>query len=520
MYYEEKISNFEEFVQTDNLKEVYLPRYLDVIIFFKGTREDILAIYTKYKDIILNMILHSDTLKDLIMMDDQGYIRHDKQLEEVVNLQEITVDNIFQRNRNHNSFEENARIIILLEIAKLINFYGMKKLLEDPDRISKEIRLGIFAAKTDSYFPKDKLEQIDRRINLSESFGEEAIPYIENFELLKHRIQALKNFSEIPEEIHQIDELFQKIRTVEIMMQQHDSSMLDLLKQCYSDYESLNREMLLARLNGSDENLLLLHFIPDFSNDFDRTQSEFFDIFLSTNIIKYIEFKYGREYDPENDYKEAKELQANYLASRKNPFRFDLRIPISNRYVNSSLCYVITSLHTNLSCSIGKKGSLFPHLNRKIAIGFSQIPITAIKTINTGYNNSLDRFSFEENSVPLPEVLEYIEKGGTNETLIDWTQIKPSYILIIKDTEEISEELLKIAEEYSNINGGLPIRIYEADRIQETISKECEPIEGSYNASNLAPFTKIRTTTGIVKRILNIFKKLYSRGDGYKDDRY
>lgn len=139
-----------------------------------------------------------------------------------------------------------------------------------------------------------------------------------------------------------------------------------------------------------------------------------------------------------------------------------------------------------------------------ICIGFTQVPINAIKTINKGYNNTLDRFSFEQNSVPIPEVLEHIKKGGTNESLIDWTEIKPAYIMIVKDTEKISEKLLKIAEEYSSATG-LPIKIYDQYEIEkkknnQEISQGNFPIADSFKSSDLTPFARVRSK-GLLQRI-------------------
>ena len=519
--YEKKFDDFGNIIQIENFQNVCLEEYdyyLDTVIEFKGTKEDISVIYQKYKNSILNMILNSDMLKDMIMTEEKRTVRHDKEIEETIDFQKIMA-NIFQEDTTLNPFEKRARIIILLEIAKLINCYGMQELIESQDKISKEIRLGIFDAKTYGCRP---ISELEKRINLSETFGEEAIPYIENYELLKERIQSLRKFTKVPEEMQQIDVLIQKLSAVETLMEQQDSRMLTLLKQCYSDYEKINRKLLLARLNNAnkkviddpnDESLLLLHFIPDFSQETDITQDEFFDEVVTNGIETYIETKYGRKYDKEVDSEEASELLMDYLQSRKNPFDLNLRIPMKNRYTNHSFKDVITKPHTNLSCSIAKIGALHPHLHRKIAIGFSLVPINAIKTINRGYNNTLDRFSFEQNSVSIPEVLEHLEKGGTNETLIDWTQIKPTYIFVVKDTEKISEELLRTAEEYSDITG-LPIQIYDAYEIERRksnpksnnqIQQENYPIVGSYNVSNLAPFAQVRSN-GSVQRIKDIIK--------------
>ena len=516
--YEKEFDDFGSIVQIEDFQNVCLDdyvSYLGTVIKFKGTKEDISAIYQKYKDQILNMILNNDELQDSIMIEKNGAqrtVRHDKEIEETIDFQKI-MTNIFQENTTFNHFEKRAKTIILLETAKLINCYGMQELTEDSDKISKEIRLGIFDAKTNDYLPKTELEKIEKRINIYEIFGEESIPYIENYELLKERIQSLRDFTKEPKEMQQLDILIQQLNTVEALINQQDSGLLDLLKQCYSDYEKINREILISRLNNadkkvldepSDESLLLLHFIPDFTQTTDITQDEFFEKIVTNSIETYIETKYNRKYNAEIDSEEASELLMDYLNSRKNPFDLNLRIPLKNKYTNSAFHDVITKPHTNLSCSIAKIGHLHPHLDRKIAIGFSQVPINAIKTINRGYNNALDRFSFQQNSTPIPEVLKHIEKGGTNETLVDWTQIKPKYVMVVKDTEKMSEELLRIAEEYSNITG-LPIQIYDQYEIERKrnnpeIYQNNHPIVDSYNSSNLVPFTQIRSK-GLLERI-------------------
>lgn len=523
--YEKEFDSFGSIIKVDNFQEVCLDEYddyLDTVIEFKGTKEDMLLIYKKYKDSILKMVLNSDKLKDKIMIEEKRTIRHDKDLEDVANIPEI-VENIFEKTANLNCFEERTRNLILLEVAKLINFYGMTELTQNQHRISKEIELGIFSAKTDRYIRKNKLETIKKRIDIDEIFGEESIPYIENFDLLKERIKSLRDFSKIPEEIQQLEDMINQLNLIDEMIEQKNNGVLTLLKQCYSNYERINREMLLNRINTADgkiidnpndEELLLLHFLPDFNTKTDYMQDEYFQKSVDEWVKNAIEAKYGRAYNPEIDSEEAGEMYKKYKASKENPFDLSLRIPLKNRYTNSSFYNVITAPHTNLSCSIGKVGSLNPHLDRKIAIGFSLFPINAIKTINKGYNNALDSFSFEQNSVPLPEVLEHIEDGGTNETLVDWTQIKSAYILIVKDNEEISEDLLMKAEEYSNISG-LPIQIYDSYEIKRRKDNPQlnQGIEGAYNVSDLSLFAQTKSK-GNLLQVINMMKnKSQEMGD-------
>ena len=98
-----------------------------------------------------------------------------------------------------------------------------------------------------------------------------------------------------------------------------------------------------------------------------------------------------------------------------------------------------------------------------IALGLENIPIGAIKTINSDYNDELDIFSFEQNSAPLPEIIEQIEKGKICEILIDWTQIEASYILIIKNSKTLPKALLEKVQKYHR-ESGLPVRIYDVER--------------------------------------------------------
>ena len=304
------------------------------------------------------------------------------------------------------------------------------------------------------------------------------------------------------------------------MIQQKNPQAIPLLKGCYSGYEKINRKVLFSRLsfpenrvinNPNDDRLLLLHFIPDYSEACDVEQDKFFESVIVDCIKEYIEKKHGRKFDDQIDHEEASDMLAAFYDSRQNLFDLKNRIPIKNRYTNYSFYDVITAPHTNLSCSVSKIGALHPHLNRKIAIGIINPPLSAIKTINVGYNNELDRFSFEKNSAPIPDVLKHIDEGGTNETLVDWTQIEGAYIMVIKDTPKISKALLKQAKAYSKITG-LPLRIYDSYEIEKrkgasTLGNGHNPIKGSYTLNDLIPFAKSSLKTLPLKKIIQSIAK-------------
>ena len=140
--YEKEFYQFGSIIQVDNFQEECLQEYdnyLETVIEFKGTKEDIGIIFEKYKDSICRMILTSDKLKDRIMAEERFLVRHDKEFEKTVDISKIT-DDILNRKDSLNHFEERARIITLLEVANLINCYGMEELEANQEKIKNEIR--------------------------------------------------------------------------------------------------------------------------------------------------------------------------------------------------------------------------------------------------------------------------------------------------------------------------------------------------------------------------------------------
>ena len=444
----------------------------DIIRNFNASRKDIIFVLSQYKLDIIHMISNNQFLQDEILKEaPKRRIRHDKSLKQTIDFSKV-LDSIFSEGKSLNDFEKRAKVVILTEIVKLINFYGMRKLKEVKEKIVEEIRLGIFEAKTNKHLSEeDKIKNKNRK-RISDVFGIETIPYIENYELLKKRIFILKDFSQDKKEIEELGKIIKTLDKIDkMMLKRKDGKILNFLKQAYDSYERINRKMILNRLyKGISDNidkdkgdLLLLHFIPEFDDERDFMQKEHQQEVLISSIQEEIEKKYGRKYDSRLDIEEVIEKYQSYEESKKNPYDFKSRIPLKNSYTNESLYKVITVPTTNLSCLLTQIGYVKSHLNRMIAIGLEKIPIGAIKTINSDYNDELDIFSFEQNSVPLPEIIEQIEKGKICEILIDWTQVKASYILIIKNSKTLPKALLEKVQKY-HTESGLPVRIYDVER--------------------------------------------------------
>ena len=386
----------------------------DIIRDFNASRKEIIFVLSQYKLDIIHMISNNQFLQDEILKEaPKRRIRHDKTFKQTINFSKV-LDSIFSEGKSLNDFEKRAKVVILTEIVKLINFYGMRKLKEDKEKIVEDIRLGIFEAKTNKYLSEEDKIKIENRKRISDVFGIEAIPYIENYELLKKRIFILKDFSRDKKEIKELGKIIKTLDKIDkMMLKRKDGKILNFLKQAYDSYERINRKMILNRLyKGISDNvdkdigdLLLLHFIPEFDDERDFMQKEHQQEVLISSIQEEIEKKYGRKYDSRLDIEEV----------------------------------------------IEKYQSL------------EKIPIGAIKTINSDYNDELDIFSFEQNSVPLPEIIEQIEKGKICEILIDWTQVKASYILIIKNSKTLPKALLEKVQKY-HTESGLPVRIYDVER--------------------------------------------------------
>ena len=56
--------------------------------------------------------------------------------------------------------------------------------------------------------------------------------------------------------------------------------------------------------------------------------------------------------------------------------------------------------------------------------------------------------------------------NNTNETLVDWTQVKTGYILVVKDKEILEQDVLSRAEQLAQQNN-LPLVVYDSYAINQ-----------------------------------------------------
>ena len=297
-----------------------------------------------------------------------------------------------------------------------------------------------------------------------------------------------------------IDYYQKKLNTIQIESQNNNYAIFENediskeLKNAYEEYWLINREMLISRLHEKapsvidsvDENKFMLVHFPTSESAIEGNEviKDTDGINLENRIMRVLRAKvakqHGRKYNRKKDKKDVKEL---YKKSR-NLFDFTHRIPVKNQYMayrpflqdinndenpyKKTFLMCLTKPTTDISMTATKPGKLKPHRDRKIGYGCfkSSVPPEAIFSIDKGFNLSNDVHIFEEDEYPISE-LEF----GTQETMVDWTKIKPNYIIVIKDTKDFeSSDIYMKAKEMSE-QTKLPLVIYdqyEIDRKKES----------------------------------------------------
>lgn len=420
-----------------------------------------------YKEILCDYIKSNYIIKEKIMFKDKCF-RNDLDFDEYVNLDEVFASILDGRDLSY--FNKRARDILIFEVMNMYNIYGMENLKNNYEIIAKEINYGIYFSKSNK-----SVEKFDEIMRLGDKYGKDAIIYLQNLDLLKERVHSLFNVS--PNELlPSLNELYNIIEQCLLARDNCESKLtLDLifLKSLYEKYEYMNKVIIKYLMSGSISQyisnptgqLLMLHFIQDEQeNNTDISMNDFLNEEILSASKKMICEITGRPYDEILDKRKLENILLQYNNSRKNPFDFKSRIPLRSKYVGKrSLFSTITKPMTLLSVSLSTPEYLNSHLDRKIAIGFipDDIPIDAIISTCSVFNSEKDKYDFKKDSCSIVEIMEKNKiNTRANETLLDWTKIKPGYIFVIKDKEELDPEIKKRVKELQQKNN-LPVIVYD-----------------------------------------------------------
>lgn len=444
----------------------YSDSYISAILGFNGNKNDIREVLNIYQDELKELLRSNFEIKDNIMYQDRTH-RHDLDMEDEVDLDEI-IEAIYE-NKDLEGFKGRAKVAMVCNLMSLINIYGMDTLRNNPDLVKEEIDFGIFYLKTEN--KEVDYEEIRR---IGKKYGKESIAYMQNLEVLQKRIDSLFDVANA----EMLPELSALYGAVELCLEtkKDPSSTLeidvDALKSIYESYEKINRLTIKHLMSSSlpqtisepTGQLLMVHFIQDINTlNSDNEMNDFFKEEAILNAKKMISEITGREYDEERDRERLDEILMQYQESRENPFALDSRLSLRCRYTDTHYQEVITKPTTLLSVTISTPENLTAHLNRKIAIGFlpEDVPIEAISATCKFFNSEKDKTDFIKGSHSIAEIMTSDKtNSNSNETLVDWTKIKPSYILVVKDSEELEPDLLKRAQELQEKNN-LPIVVFD-----------------------------------------------------------
>lgn len=459
----------------DNLSSTYdeetlmneYDQYIETLLAFEGNKENIVEILHLYGDKLCDYIKSNFILKENIMFMDRCF-RNDLDFDEHVNLEEVVASII--DGRELTGFNQRARDILIFEIMNMYNHYGMETLRNNPELVGKEIEYGIFYDKYRNV-EKDYAEIM----RLGDKYGKDAIIHLQNLELLQKRIDSLFDIAS-EDMLPELSGLYAVVEQCLIARNDPNSTLelnVDMLKGLYENYETINKltikhlmsEELPHTISEPTGQLLMLHFIQDGKGGMtDVGMNKFLTEEILSTAKRMISEKNGREYDETRDNEQLKEILQQYQESRENPFDFSSRIPLRCEYVGTrSLHSTITKPTTLLSVSISTPEDLSIHLDRRIAIGLLPecVPLEAIIATSSVFNSEKDRYDFAKDSHSIAEIMEK-NKTNTqaNETLVDWTKVKPSYIFVVKAQEELEPEILARAQELQQKNN-LPIVIYD-----------------------------------------------------------
>lgn len=485
--------------------------YLETACEFKGTKEELIEIIKTYSKELKEYILTNQNLVDVIMQEDRIH-RHDLNISDEVDFDKVLQS--FSMSQELTGYEERAQHVLLLEAMNMFNTYGMNNLRTKKETIKKEIDYGIYYMKTDPNRNliserEDKPEinahsekNFEEIMRLGDKYGKDALPYIKNLELLQKRIDSLIDIvaPEIQEDAIALYETVSKIIQAKNDPQSTLPIEVELLEQVYASYDKIN---ILTLKHNMSENvppiidkptgeLLMLHFIQDGNEiSYDKEMNDFLQEEIILVAKKIISEAKGIPYNEETDYKILQEILKQYQASRENPADLESRIPLRCKYIGKSAGFlysqVITKPTTLLSVSISAPENIKAHLNRRIAIGFlpKDIPVEAIVSTSKQFNSEKDRIEFARGKHSITEMMKYSrEENNTNETLVDWTQTRPGYILVVKDKEILEQDILARAEQLAKQNS-LPLVIYDSYAIKQNISGT-----GSYANTNPNSNTK------------------------------
>lgn len=476
----------------DSLGEKY-QYYLETVCGFNGTKEELIEIIKVYGEELRDYILANQNIIDVIMQQDRIH-RHDLNIKDEIDFDKVMQS--FSNSQELTGYEERAQHVLLLEAMNMLNTYGITDLREKKEIIKKEIAYGIYYMKTDpkrNFVSESDDEQVinahtkrnfEEIMRLGDKYGKETLPYIENLELLQKRIDSLINIV-APEVQNDAFELYNVVSKIIQAKNDPFSTMpidVDLLEHVYTSYNKIN---ILTLKHNMSENvppvidkptgeLLMLHFIQDGNEGtHDRGMNEFLQEEIVLTAKKIISETKGLPYSEETDYDLLQEILKQYQASRDNPADLESRIPLRSKYIGESAGFlysqVITKPTTLLSVSVSTPENIKAHLARRIAIGFlpKDIPIESVISTSKRFNSEKDRIEFVRGKESIAELMAYSrEENNTNETLVDWTKIKPGYILVVKDKELIEEDILARAQQLAKQNN-LPLVIYDSYAIKK-----------------------------------------------------
>lgn len=418
--------------------------------------EKIIKFLVDHESSLLTSFKNNNPIKDMLLFDGK-YIRRDK--ESILDDEYFL--NIF--NKIKNKIIDDSTLPILIDIVNIIYIYGY----ENP-KIDDMLLSNVYnEANKDNIH--DVIVNAEEKSGLSlkykswfDRFGDKLLPYINDFDLLKERIEKLKDYINVND---LYDTCLKAIKYKENseMPSQED---IDKINSMFDKYYEINNYLLIKLVETNE--CFFVHFVQSEEISYtyengevvektsknDSEESKYNNnqnSFMLYEFLKLIKLKFkeetGQEFDNTNKehvkYLEKKledysNLRNNYPLSR-------IDIPLEEQYHFKRYARAASS---RVSTSLIYINNPYPHLDRKVGLVLEPLEESAILSTSMGYTSQKDEPDFQNDGASFEEMVTYGVPYGTNEVAMDINKCKVSYVILLSDEPKYVKRAETLAESY------------------------------------------------------------------------
>lgn len=464
---------------------------LDIFYENNVTPDLLKKLYDIYGKEIINEYYNDDFLRNKSILSTDSNSSNITLEDHITHYSPEKLDTIFQKYFNEEKLSKVEQAIVIGLLAKecdLIYAYTIPHLLNNPEYIKSEIKIGIF---NDIVVKNKHYSNAERKLfaTLAKDWNKEDLENYNNLSLLKNRLLTLSNNPKLSSLIQHID----KILALPLSeLPNHSKEIAKFMNSAYTDYEISNRENIITKLYDppNEEEII----ISDISQMSSAAMLHFFDpkrqVFTFEEYVKDLEFaqsqKLGKDFHFSEE--ELKKLHFQYELS-ENHYLPSYSInadciaqagTYESMYITNTSNQQSAMITTarNIAKGYGTRGT--------IALGFSKATLTPdlIATVsdhNIHSNKGIDYVEstnqFKDFSSSYEELASPSNHSISNNEVVLFrntfeSALKPSYVFYIptslnNDSEKNNIKAIKEQMKKANLN--IPLVIFDKEKINQQL---------------------------------------------------